>query len=97
LQDALDRGGNLLTAETIGSIQDPYRLDHRDDAYKAEIALSQASFDQLGCSCRLRRIVLREVANQDVSIEADQRRLPRLRIATNPAAIASFISSTETA
>src|SRR5262245_12747405 len=88
----IHKGGDhlrrLRPADLVGAAQYPVDLDESDDADEALVLLGQ-SLDQVSRPRRLLRIVLRDVANQDIRIEADHRPRP----STAAWAIASSISS----
>src|SRR5271165_247956 len=90
---ALDRGGDGMVRKTIGAIEHPYGFDHCHNTDETGVLLGQLPFDQLGRLRRLNGIVLREVADKDVGIESDHRRLARCEMPAALAAAASLISS----
>src|SRR5260370_23122684 len=82
-----------MVRKAIGAVDDPYGLDHRDDADEAGIIPRQPALDQLRRLGRLNGVVLREVADENVGVEPDHRRLARGVGRAAPAAAAALISS----
>src|SRR5207244_2669871 len=66
---------------------------HHHGADKARFSFSQSPLDHVRRDRRLGRVILREIADQDVGIEADQRCLVGNAPSIAPAAMASSISS----
>src|SRR5260370_40341450 len=82
-----------MVRKAIGAVDDPYGLDHRDDADEAGIIPRQPALDQLRRLGRLNGVVLREAAGENVGVEPDHRRLARGVASTAPAAAAALSSS----
>src|SRR5207302_10931905 len=94
LQHALDGSRDVGVREPIGALENPHGFGHGDDADEAAILLGQLPFDELRRLRRLNRIVLREVADEDVGAEPDHLRLRRRATsAAAPAMAASLMSS----
>src|SRR6266478_6261562 len=93
LERALDRGGDRVVRKTIGAVEHPYGLRHHHNTEESGVLLGQLLLDQLPRLWRLDGIVLREVADKDVGIEPDHRRLARGATPATPAAAAAAISS----
>src|SRR5258708_36800938 len=94
LQHALDGGRDLGACKPVGAIEDPGGFGHGDDADETAIVLGQLPLDEPRRLRGLNGIVLRQVADQDVGIEPDHRRLRRRATsAAAPAIAASRISS----
>src|SRR5208282_1909028 len=93
LKHALYSGGDFRVREAIGPFENPCCLGHRHDADETRILFGKPPLDQFGRLRRLNRVVLRKVANDDIGIEADHRRLRRGASAAAPVAAASLISS----
>src|SRR5271165_1705457 len=85
----------LMFFQTVSPLQNPGSLDDRDQADESRVGLRQAPEDRRGL-WRLDRIVLNQIPNQNVRIEAGHRRPRRGAASVAPRAIASFISSMET-
>src|SRR5258708_38912447 len=77
LKDALNCSGNLGGCQAVGAIQNPYDLSHRHHAYKAGVRQVQSTFNDFRCFGRLNRVILGEVAYENIRIETDHWRFAR--------------------
>jgi hypothetical protein len=75
------------------ALENPNRLGQSHDADKPRVLFAEATLNHFRRLRRLERIVLCEIPNQDVCIEADHRPLDGTLPSHAPAAMASSISS----
>jgi len=91
LKDAFNRGGNLKGRQAVGAIQDPHDLSHRHHADKAGVRQVQPAFNDFRCFERLSRVILGEVAYDNIRIETDHWRFARGEPPDAPSAAALVI------
>src|SRR5581483_11440254 len=96
LQEPLDGRSDLAALAPVHALQHPCRLGHREHADIGRLRLAQIPLDERRLSGRLRRLVLHQIPDQNIRIEADHFRRRRGQPAAAPATIAWSISSSVT-
>ena len=71
LQSAFDRLGDFTVRKALCPFQNPDCLCRCNNAHEPGIVFSKPPLDKLCRPLRLSRVVLREVADQDIGIEPD--------------------------
>src|SRR5262249_53646560 len=79
--------------KVVSTLEHPRCLDHHHDGDEPGIFVCQPPLNDFRCLYRLNRIILWEVADQDVRVEADHRRAVRFETPTAASAAASVISA----